>query len=110
MTRWSAKRIGTLSLAIGALLVGLSQTASGIEDGGGPAKAPLAQSLRYSDWFTDEALRVDLYHSGTGKESGYGLDEIVVEEKWPGTRRYLNDPFGYGSYPQRCITQSQADR
>jgi len=44
-----------------------------------PRPAIAAPSPSYPDWFTDEAMRVDLFHTGTGKEDVYSLDEIVWE-------------------------------
>ncbi len=64
------------------------------------AAAP-ALPVVYDDWFTSEALRVDLFHVGTDQENSYALDEVVAEPVWPGTRRYLIDPFGYGTWRVR---------
>lgn len=48
-------------------------------------------------------MRVDLFHTGTSERQEYSLDEVVKEPQWPGTRRYLLDPFNYGSYRFRVI-------
>lgn len=61
------------------------------------------QHIAYTDYFTNEAMRVDLIHSGTAKHGEYSLDEIVWEPIWPGTRRYLIDPFGYGTFRFRIV-------
>jgi hypothetical protein len=78
-----------------------------------PCAAPSAQptdtALRYDDWFTDEAVRPDLFHTGTDRESSYSLDEIVFEPVWPGTRRYMLDPFAYGTYRLR-VTDAASGR
>jgi hypothetical protein len=52
----------------------------------------------YDAWFTDEAMRVDLYHSGTATEDDYDFDRAVREPLWPGMRQRLLDPTGFGKY------------
>ena len=70
----------------------------------GPATRPASEPpVVYDDWFTPEALRVDLFHTGTSVENSYALDEVVVEPVWPGTHRYLIDPFGYGTWRVRVF-------
>ena len=61
---------------------------------------------RYEDYFTDEALRVDLIHTGTRGEEFFGIDEIVAEPLWPGTRVYLVDNTGFGKYRFRVLDQA----
>ena len=62
--------------------------------------------LKYGDYFTDEALRVDLIHTGTRGEEVFGIDEIVAEPLWPGTRVYLVDNTGFGKYRFRVLDQA----
>ncbi|MCP4675583.1 MAG: peptidase M64 [Deltaproteobacteria bacterium] len=62
--------------------------------------------VSYDEHFTGEALRVDLVHSGTLGKEFFGLDEIVVEPIWPGTRVHLIDPTGYGKYRFRVLSQA----
>ncbi|MBW2277509.1 MAG: peptidase M64 [Deltaproteobacteria bacterium] len=64
----------------------------------GPPEQPA-----YDDFFTDEALRVDLIHSGTAEKEIFGIDEIVAEPIWPGPRVHLIDPTGYGKYRFRVF-------
>ena len=61
---------------------------------------------KYEDFFTDEALRVDLIHTGTRGEEVFGIDEIVAEPLWPGTRIYLVDNTGFGKYRFRVLDQA----
>ena len=101
--------IGTASLVCLAFLApGLTPLARGDE----PTTATVAinatdaidapkKVIVYDDWFTDEAMRVDLFHTGTATESVYSLDEIVWEPLWPGTREHVLDPFNYGAYRYR---------
>jgi hypothetical protein len=71
-----------------------------------PAQPP---AVDYQQWFSHEAMRVDLLHSGTDKESSYSLDEVAWEPLWPGTRRYLLDPFGFGTYRFR-VTDAETGK
>jgi hypothetical protein len=61
------------------------------------------QPPAYEQWFTDEAMRIDLLHSGNAPGSAYALDEVVWEPLWPGTRVHLIDPFGFGTWRFRVL-------
>ncbi len=71
-------------LALGLL------AAAGLGWAGGPAG--------YDAWFTDKALRVDLYQAGDAAGESLTIDAIYEEPLWPETRTALVDPFGYGRY------------
>ncbi|MCP4604765.1 MAG: peptidase M64 [Proteobacteria bacterium] len=60
----------------------------------------------YNAYFTDEAIRVDLIHTGTRGKELFGIDEVVIEPIWPGTRVHLSDPTGYGKYRFRILSQA----
>ncbi|MBI5535176.1 MAG: hypothetical protein HY898_20785 [Deltaproteobacteria bacterium] len=80
-----------------AALTGLHDAAA--QDGAAPARPATAQaSVSYQEWFTDEAMRIDLFHAGATLDDAYSLDEVVWEPVWPGTRVHLIDPFKFGSY------------
>jgi len=74
--------------------------------------APLAagatgiEQPKYEEWFTDEALRVDLVHSGTRGQESFAIEELVAEPIWPGTRTHLVDPTGFGQYRFRVLDQA----
>ena len=96
-------------LLVALLAAGMTTDARGDDitppsSGTAAAKGP----LRYDDWFTNAAMRVDLFHTGVATESFYSLDEIVREAVWPGTRRYLLDPFDYGTYRFRIIDKASS--
>jgi len=74
-----------------------------------PRAVASAPAVRYQDWFTDEAMRVDLFHTGAASEDLYSLDEVVWEPLWPGTRAYLLDPFKFGTYRFR-LSDAQTGR
>jgi hypothetical protein len=111
--RHALGRLLAASAAIAALA--LAAYAQSLPTDAGPSPAAPSSTLppsspeprtptpepRYSDWFTDEALRVDLYHSGTDQEDVYTFDRAVRESLWPGVRRQLIDPLGFGKYRVR---------
>ncbi len=96
------------NLGVASRVLGLAATAAVLASvmahaaAPGPSASTAAstpqEQVPYDMWFTDQALRVDLFHTGTNKENVYALDEIAVEPVWPGTRRYPIDPFGYGTW------------
>lgn len=98
-----------MALGVGFAGNALGDDASPGESGAAPSASAPARSgsppetIRYEDWFGDAAMRVDLFHTGTASEAVYSLDEIVREELWPGTRRYLIDPFDFGTCRYRVI-------
>jgi hypothetical protein len=96
-----AERRASAILAVAILLAG---AASALPPGDAAGGQP-----RYDEWFTDGAMRVDLVHSGTSDEWSYSLDDVVREPVWPGTRRYLVDPFGYGTHRMR-VTDAQSGK
>jgi hypothetical protein len=57
-----------------------------------------AQAPVFADYFTGDAMRIDLYQIGDAKEDVVTLDQIYKEGAWPGSRSALIDPFGYGRY------------
>ncbi len=65
------------------------------------AGAPIGQEawvVVYDDWFTDAAMRLDLYHTATAETETVGLDEVVMEPLWAGTRSLLLDLSNFGNY------------
>ncbi|MGE5362016.1 MAG: M64 family metallopeptidase [Bacteroidales bacterium] len=57
-----------------------------------------AQAPVFADYFSGDSMRLDLYQIGNAKEETITLDQIYREGAWPGSRRVLLDPFGYGRY------------
>ncbi len=104
------RALHAIGLAFGvAVAIGLVPRAHGQDPA--PAHDAAADDdapLRYEDWFDDAAMRVDLFHTGVSGSSVYSLDEIVWEATWPGTRRYLVDPFGYGAYRFRVVDEASS--
>jgi hypothetical protein len=60
----------------------------------------------YDEWFTAEALRVELVHAGTRGREVFAVENLAAEPLWPGTRRHLVDPTGYGQYRFRVLDRA----
>ena len=60
------------------------------------AGSAIAQD-NYTKWFDDEAMRVDLYHTGTKDKSMYSIDDVIIEGSWPGSRTKLIDTTNLGN-------------
>lgn len=58
----------------------------------------LAQNITYSEYFTDNTLRFDYYHSGVADAEYVSLDELRMEGKWPGSKTNLIDKMHLGLY------------
>lgn len=67
---------------------------------GGAGSAPEAgPPPTYETFFTDDAMRIDVIHTGgRGGAEEFSLDDVRREEGWPGRRTDLVDPTGYGQY------------
>jgi hypothetical protein len=73
--------------------------------GGALADGPGEQPV-YGEWFTDEALRVELTHFGTRGRESFAVEGLAAEPIWPGPRRYLLDPTGLGKYRARVLDRA----
>jgi len=71
------------------------------EAGDAVTKGQPAWTVAYDEWFTDAGMRVDLYATATAASLTVGLDEIVMEPVWAGTRVNLIDLSGYGAMRYR---------
>ena len=57
-----------------------------------------AQSVKYSDFFTDERLRIDLVTAGNADKQDIYLEGLRKEFAWSGPKTDICDPFEYGEY------------
>ena len=64
----------------------------------GEAPGESQDLLRYDDWFTSAAMRVDVFHSGDAIQEQISLDAILEEPVFAGSRTQLVDPLDYGKY------------
>ena len=58
---------------------------------------PGANQIQFDRFFTSQALRIDLYHSGDARQELYSLDEVRREPFWAGNPRNLIDTLNLGS-------------
>ncbi len=57
----------------------------------------------YEQYFRDETMRVDYYHTGTKGQETISLDRIYLEGLWPGSKSNLVDTLNLGEYFVRII-------
>ena len=93
----TARLVGALVLAL-SIAAGPAAT---IADPGGAGEQPA-----YEEWFTGEALRVELVHAGTRDKEFFAVEQLAAEPLWPGPRRHLLDPTGYGKYRFRVLDRA----
>ena len=58
----------------------------------------LAQNVNYDNYFTNNTLRFDYYHSGIADAEYVSLDELRIEGEWPGSKVNLVDNNDLGLY------------
>jgi len=56
------------------------------------------QTIDYGQYFTNNTLRFDYYHSGIAGVEYISLDELRLECEWPGSKSNLIDQMHYGLY------------
>jgi len=54
--------------------------------------------VKYEDYFTDNTLRLDFYHTGNKTTETLSFEKLVEEGEWSGQKNNLIDKFGYGNY------------
>ena len=57
-----------------------------------------SQNVIYNDFFTDNTLRFDYFHSGVAETEHVSLDELRLEGAWPGSKTNLIDDMHLGLY------------
>lgn len=60
-------------------------------------------SVRYDQFFSDQTMRVDYFHSGTQKSEDFSLDRVYREGPWPGSKTTLVDNLNLGEYMVRVF-------
>ena len=56
------------------------------------------QNITYNDFFTDNTLRFDYFHSGVADTEHVSLDELRLEGAWAGSKTNLIDDMHLGLY------------
>ncbi|HVT45751.1 MAG TPA: IgA Peptidase M64 [Thermoanaerobaculia bacterium] len=57
-----------------------------------------AQEPRFDTWFDNKTMRVDYFHTGGFGKEIFGLDRVVSDGPWAGSRTRLVDPTNLGKY------------
>jgi hypothetical protein len=57
-----------------------------------------SQNTSYSNYFTEQTMRVDYFHSGTKGQEFFGMDKVYEEGEWPGSKNNLVDNLNLGEY------------
>jgi hypothetical protein len=52
----------------------------------------------FSSFFTEKTMRLDFYHTGGGGQELIGVDAVVSDGPWPGSRTRLIDDTNLGPY------------
>ncbi len=62
-----------------------------------------ASAQQYDEFFTDNTMRVDYYHTGTKGQESMALDKGYLEGPWPGSKTQLIDRLNRGDYLLRVF-------
>lgn len=54
--------------------------------------------VNYDQYFTNQTMRVDYFHSGTSTEEHFSVDRILNDGVWAGSRTILKDDLNLGLY------------
>lgn len=54
--------------------------------------------IKFDDYFVDQILRFDFFHTGNKTTETISFDKLVKEGQWSCPKKNLIDPFGYGNY------------
>lgn len=65
-----------------------------------------AYAQDYDKYFTPQRLRIDVIFAGDASSQSVYLNSLHIEQFWSGSRVTLKDPFNYGEYQYKVITES----
>jgi len=54
--------------------------------------------INFEEYFTNETLRLDFYHTGNKDNEIISFEKLVKEPFWAGSKKNLIDTFNYGNY------------
>lgn len=54
----------------------------------------------------NHTLRLDVYHTGTRDEETYAIDQVYLQNEWPGSRVNLVDTLNLGNYQLRVYKEN----
>lgn len=58
----------------------------------------LSQDIKFENYFENQTMRVDYYHTGDADDEFISIDQIYKQGVWAGTVNNLIDPFDLGKY------------
>ncbi len=59
---------------------------------------PARGDVNFQDYFKDQTMRLDYYHTGTAEEEHFSLDKMVNDGIWAGNKDQLIDGLRLGKY------------
>ena len=63
-----------------------------------PLVSNAQKAVNFDQYFTDQTLRIDYFHTGDAKSEIYSIDRIYRQGIWAGNKAHLIQPFELGSY------------
>ena len=66
----------------------------------------MSAQVRFSDYFLEETMRFDYYHSGDSRSEEYFFDALKAEPYWAGSHVSLLDTTGYGNQFFRIVDRA----
>jgi hypothetical protein len=57
-----------------------------------------AQTIKFNDYFTDQTMRIDYYHTGDAASEIVTIDQVYRYGTWAGSLNSLPDNFNNGAY------------
>jgi len=56
------------------------------------------QTINFKDYFENKTMRIDYFHNGTADEEHFGIDRILNDGEWAGSKMKLIDNLNLGLY------------
>ncbi len=63
-----------------------------------PLVSNAQKTVNFDQYFTDQTMRIDYFHTGDAKSEIYSLDKIYRQGTWAGNPEHLIQPFELGTY------------
>lgn len=60
----------------------------------------------FSDWFSDQTMRIDYFHTGKKGMEIFSLDQVYVQGIWAGSKTNLLDTLNLGKYQLRVYDKN----
>ncbi len=63
--------------------------------------------INFEEYFTNETLRLDFYHTGNKDNEIISFEKIIKEQFWAGSKKNLIDTFNYGNYMLKVYDEAE---